>query len=307
MNTSVPAGSRIWLINALATVVLWGVWGAFSSISAQRGFPDTLVYCVWALTMIPPALVVLGQSGWKLDRCPSAIGYGAAIGLLGAGGQMVLFYALTHGPAYLIFPVVSLSPVVTIALSFLFMGERTGKIGAIGIALALLALPTFDFVPGAGVAAEGTGWLLPAIVIMICWGVQAYFMKAANQVMSGESIFFYMMVFGLMLMPVAYLMTDFHRPINLGLDGPWLAAAIQMLNAIGALTLVFAFRHGKAIVVAPLTNAGAPLTTALISLAVLGMVPGPLKLVGIGLAIVASLMLAIEPDGADEPLPPPSS
>jgi len=60
-------------------------------------------------------------------------------------------------------------------------------------------------------------------------------------------------------------------------------------------------------VVAPLTNAGAPLTTALISLAVLGMVPGPLKLVGIGLAIVASLMLAIEPDGADEPLPQPSS
>ena len=30
---------------------------------------------------------------------------------------------------------------------------------------------------------------------------------------------------------------------------PWLAAAIQVLNAVGALTLVYAFRHGKAIVV----------------------------------------------------------
>ncbi len=45
-----------------------------------------------------------------------------------------------------------------------------------------------------------------------------------------------------------------------------LAAAIQMLNAVGALTLVFAFRYGKAIIVSPLVNAGAPLLTALLSL-----------------------------------------
>ena len=38
-----------------------GVWGALSPLSSQRGFPDTLVYCVWALTMIPPALP---------ERCP---------------------------------------------------------------------------------------------------------------------------------------------------------------------------------------------------------------------------------------------
>jgi len=52
---------------------------------------------------------------------------------------MVLFYAVTRGPAYLIFPIISLSPVVTIALSFLFMGERTGRLGAFGIVLALTA------------------------------------------------------------------------------------------------------------------------------------------------------------------------
>ena len=39
-----------------------------------------------------------------------------------------------------------------------------------------------------------------------------------------------------------------------------------MLNAIGALTLVYAFRYGKAIIVSPLINAGAPLVTAVISL-----------------------------------------
>jgi len=94
---------RAWLGYALITVVLWGVWGAFSGLSSQHGFPDTLVYCVWALTMILPAVVVLRMAAWHLDRTPRAVAYGLTIGLLGAGGQMVLFYALarggTHRPA----------------------------------------------------------------------------------------------------------------------------------------------------------------------------------------------------------------
>ncbi|MGH6612719.1 EamA family transporter [Sphingomonas sp.] len=298
MTGAVAPSGRAWLINALVTVILWGVWGAFSGLSPQHGFPETLVYCVWALTMIPPALVVLGLAGWRLDTSPRAIGYGLAIGLLGAGGQMVLFYAVARGPAYLIFPIISLSPIVTIALSFVLMRERTGRLGAFGILLALLALPTFDFAPGSGGGASAA-WLIPAMIVMLCWGVQAYFMKAANHIMSGESIFVYMMLSGLVLIPVAWAMTDFARPINWGLDGPWLAALIQLLNAIGALTLVFAFRYGKAIIVAPLANAGAPLATALLSLVILGVVPGPLKTIGILLALAASLLLAIEPDSKD--------
>ena len=298
MSTSVTPTSRAWLFNAMTTVVLWGIWGAFSGLSPQHGFPETLVYCVWALTMIPPALVVLAQAKWKLDVNPRAVAYGVAVGALGAGGQMVLFYAVTRGPAYLIFPVISLSPVLTIILSFLFMGERTGRLGAFGIVLALLALPSFDFAPGGDAA--GGSWLWMALIAMACWGLQAYFMKSANRIMSGESIFFYMTVTGLALVPVALWLTDFSRPINLGLDGPLLAAGIQVLNAIGALTLVFAFRYGKAIIVAPLTNAGAPLATAIISLVALGVMPGSIKLVGILLALTASLMLAFEPDSSAE-------
>lgn len=297
-----PRSARAWLAYALVTVTLWGAWGALSPISAQRGFPDTLVYCVWALTMIPPALFVLWRNGWRLDRTPRAVLYGMLIGLLGAGGQMVLFHALTVGPAYFIFPIISLSPVVTIALSFLLLRERTGKVGTLGIVLALVALPMLDLSFGGG--ADGLGWFAYALLIMAAWGVQAYFMKLANQTVSAESIFFYMMVGALVLMPVAWSMTDFGAPINTGWDGPWLAAAIQVLNAIGALCLVFAFRYGKAIVVAPMTNAGAPLVTAVLSLIFAGVVPGPLKLVGLSLALVASLLLALAPEQDAPPTSP---
>jgi uncharacterized membrane protein len=286
---------KLWLIYALATTILWGVWGAFTGVSAQRGFPDTLVYCVWALTMIVPALIVLGRAGWKLECEPRSLLYGFIIGMLGAGGQMLLFYTVNIGPTYLIFPIISLSPIVTIALSYVLLRERTNWVGIVGIVLALIALPMFDFSFGSGDSGQGS-WFFFALLIMLAWGLQAYFMKSANRTMSAESIFFYMTITGLMLTPVAMMMTDWSKPINMGADGPWLAAAIQLLNAIGALTLVFAFRHGKAIVVSPLTNAGAPLLTAIISLAVLGVAPPSLKIVGLVLATLAGILLAITPD-----------
>jgi uncharacterized membrane protein len=293
------AAPRTWVFHALTTVVLWGVWGALSGLSAQHGFPETLVYCVWALTMIPPALFILWRGGWALDRGPRAIAYGMLIGLLGAGGQMLLFHTLTVGPAYFVFPIISLSPVVTIALSLALLRERTGPTGALGIVLALVALPMLDLSFGGGGA--GLGWFAQALLIMAAWGLQAYFMKLANKTVGADSIFFYMTVGALLLAPAAWAMTDFSRPVNLGLDGLWMTAGIQVLNAIGALTLVLAFRYGKAIVVAPLTNAGAPLVTAALSLLFAGVMPGPLKMVGLALALVASLLLVL--DTEREPAP----
>ena len=72
--------------------------------------------------------------------------------------------------------------------------------------------------------------------------------------MKAESIFMYMCISALLLTPIAIYMTDFSHPINWGFKGPWLAAGIQVLNSIGALTLVYALRHGNAIVVVPLTG-----------------------------------------------------
>ncbi len=304
VDAAVLPQRRPWLVFALTTVLLWGVWGALSPLSAAHGFPDTLVYCVWSLTMIPPALYILWRSGWQLERSPRAVGYGLVIGLLGAGGQMLLFHTLTVGPAYFVFPVISLSPVVTIALSYLLLRERTGWQGTLGIVLAMLALPLLDLSFGRG-DGEGLGWFLQSLLIMLAWGLQAYFMKLANDTVRAESIFAYMTLGALLLAPVALAMTDWSQPINTGLDGPWMTAGIQILNAVGALTLVYAFRYGKAMVVAPLSNAGAPLITAVLSLLFASVVPGPLKAIGLVLALIASLLLVLEPERAPPPRPLP--
>jgi drug/metabolite transporter (DMT)-like permease len=287
---------RAGLAFALVTTGFWGVWGAFAGRPTDNGFPQTLVYVVWAFTMILPALWALARVGWTLEYDRRSIVLGAVIGLLGAGGQMLLFHALHTGPTYLIFPLIALSPVVTIAMSSVWLKERVSWIGALGIVLALVALPLFDYEPGQTARGFGVAWFLYALIILIAWGVQAFYMKLANQTMRAESIFAYMTLMGLVLIPVALYMTDFTQPINYGLGGPWLAAVTQILNSVGALTLVYAFRYGKAIVVSPLTNAGAPLITALIALALQGIFPPPLKLAAIMLAFAAAALLAIEPE-----------
>ena len=171
-------------------------------------------------------------------------------------------------------------------LSYVLGGEELGRVRCDGIVVAT--------------PAGSTGYNLANGGPVLAWGVQAYFMRLANHTVRAESIFFYMMLGDLLLAPVALAMTDWSQPINTGIDGPWMTAAIQLLNAIGALTLVYAFRHGKAIVVAPLTNAGAPLVTAALALVFASVVPGPLKMIGLVLALIASLLLVLEPEAPAE-------
>lgn len=291
--------NRLWLIYSLVTTAFWGVWGALIELPEKAGFPATLSYAVWALTMIPPALVALKIVEWKLERDRRSIILGLLIGLLGAGGQIVLFQALRVGPAYLIFPIISLSPVVTILMSWLLLKERTSRRGWVGICAALLAIPLLSY-SGNRQEAAGALWLVLALLVFLAWGVQAWALKFANETMKAESIFFYMTVSGILVVPAALLMTDFGQQINWGPRGPYLAAVIQSLNSVGALCLVYAFRYGKAIIVSPLTNAVAPVITIIISLAIYSVVPHPLVTAGMVLAILSTLVLALEGEEAGE-------
>lgn len=288
--------AHLWLPFTLITLLFWGVWGALIEIPEQAGFPATLGYSVWALTMIPPALVAGINVRWRLDFTRRSVVHGLIIGLLGAGGQLVLFQALRMGPAYIVFPIISVSPLVTILLSATLLKEKATGRGWIGIALALVAILLLSYQEPDSGNVHGYLWLVLALGVFLAWGLQAFYLKVANNHMNAESIFFYMMLTGLALIPVALLMTDFSQPINWGIKGPYLMAAIQMLNSVGALCLVYAFRYGRAIIVSPLINAGAPVITILLSLISYAVVPHPVVASGIVLAVVAAFLMAIDPE-----------
>jgi drug/metabolite transporter (DMT)-like permease len=245
-----------------------------------------------ALTMIPCALAGLAIIHWKLDTDLKSVFYGMVIGITGAGGQIVLFQALLKGPAYLVFPIISLSPAITVLLSIFFLRESASKRHWTGIILALVAIVMMSFQKPDNNAVSGYLWFIFAILVFLAWGIQAFYMKKANDHMKAESIFFYMMISGLLVIPFAYMMTDMSQQINWSFKGPYLAALVSVLNSIGALTLVYAIRFGKVIIVAPLTNAVAPIITIVLSLLIYAVIPNPVIIIGIVIALVAVYLMA---------------
>ena len=194
------------------------------------------------------------------------------------------------GPAYLIFPLISLSPAITILMAVVFLRERVLNLTKIGIVAALVALVFFNISGGGGDASVGP-WLLLALLITLAWGVQAYFMrKAASVGVNDGTTFGWMAVSGLLLVPVAFLMMG-------GLPGsfPWQAPALtfgtQLLNAVGALFLVMALSRGKASIVAPTTNVLAPVLTIVLSLILFQTLPTLYSAIGIVLALAGSTLI----------------
>ena len=237
-DTPTPTHTRSWIFYATLLVLFWGVWGAFSALPATKyGYPDEMIYSIWALTMIIPAVFAL--RGQRFDRRPQATIYGLLIGLTGAGGQLLLFQALTMGPAYLIFPIVSISPAITVVMAMVLLRERISPLAAVGLVAALAAIVLFSITSAASDGSSGP-WLPLAILICVAWGVQAYFMRKTATIGVNEATTFgWMAISGLLLVPVALLSLG-GIPTDFPWQAPALTAGTQLLNAVGALFLAWA-------------------------------------------------------------------
>lgn len=288
--------NKLWLVFILITIVTWGVWGAFSDTQMDRdNIPETVVYILWALTMIPCAIVALCVNKGKFMHDWKSAVLGCTVGLLGAGGQLVLFKALAIGPAYIIFPFISMSPVIVITLASIFLKEKANKWQIAGIVVALAAILLLSIQSGgADSPVSGWLWIVLAVLVLFAWGIQGFFMKFANNSMDAESIFVWMAISAVVLIPVAYFMTPeaalFFQ--GEGVVGKSLTCSgIQILNAIGALTLVYAYRYGKAVIVSPMEGLS-PMVTVLLSLVILSVIPTPLQIAGICCAAFAMYALS---------------
>jgi len=288
--------NKAWLYYAMTTTLLWGVWGALIEIPEKAGFPATLGYSVWALTLIPVAIIALKRISWKLDHDKQSIFLGMAAGLMGCGGQLILFQALRMGPAYIVFPIISLYPVVTIVLSVIFLKEKASRRGWFGIIMALIAIVMLAYMPAENSPAQGYMWLMLASVVFMLWGVQAFIMKFAGDSakegsMQAESFVFYTMISSIALIPIAISMTDFSQEINWRFSGVYTAGLIQSLNAVGYLFFAYTMRFGKAIIVVPML-ALAPVVTVILSLMIYAVIPAPIIIAGMVLAFFAIYLMA---------------
>jgi len=182
-------------------------------------------------------------------------------------------------------------------LAAIFLKERASRWQIAGIAVALAAILLLSLETNAeNSPVSGWLWIVLAILVLLAWGIQGFFMKFANNEMDAEAIFFWMAAFGLVLIPVAYFMDGsaaafFSRETGVVCREFWTSFGIQILNSIGALTLVYAYRYGKAVVVSPMEGLS-PMVTVLLSLIILSVIPNPLQIAGLICAAFAMYALS---------------
>jgi uncharacterized membrane protein len=116
------------------------------------------------------AIIAIRNAHWKLELDPKSILYGGAVGFSGGMGRLLLFWVLTKGPAYIIFPIICLSPVVTIILSATLLKERTYPLALTGIILSMPAILFLSLQEPTNSPVHGYAWLLVTLAIcLIRW------------------------------------------------------------------------------------------------------------------------------------------
>ncbi len=277
-----------WVPYAGLSIVTAGVWGAFSSEPTKLyGYPNEMIYIVWAITMIIPGYFAMRRSRW--DRRRVATIWGLVVGLTGAGGQLLLFVALAHGPAYVIFPITALSPAVTVLMAVGLLHERMRPAAVVGIVMALVSVVLFSVTSGNGFSVGL--WLPLTIILTVAWGVQSYAMRKASLAgVNDGTTFGWMTISALVLIPISVAMIG-GLPTHFPWQAPGMTAGTQLLNAFSALFLVMALSRGRAAVAAPTINALSPLLVVILSLIAYQTVPSVFADIGIVLALVGSTLI----------------
>ncbi|MBO0910919.1 MAG: EamA family transporter [Acidobacteria bacterium] len=141
-----------WMWFAALALVLWGITGVTQKLATNR-ISSALAFLWFAYAMIAISAVIAGlvPIHWHASRKIAA----AAIvgGTLNGLGALTSFTALeSGGQASVVISLISLYPLVTVALAVTILGERIRTAQAVGIAIAIAAAILLSLEPEASTA-----------------------------------------------------------------------------------------------------------------------------------------------------------
>jgi drug/metabolite transporter (DMT)-like permease len=186
-------------------------------------------------------------------------------------------------------------PLVTVIAARFLLKEKLNRIQTLGVGLALVAIYLFSPRESLGAAVTWRSafsvWMMYGLVALVLFGVACITMKFSTRHISDElSTIFYTVGYILLAM-VIVTATSVNWHVSLKNWG--LGILVGLLMAAATLTLFVAYRWGKASIVTPL-SALYPLVTVLLAGLILKEHFDAVKVVAIGVALMAGLALSIE-------------
>jgi bacterial/archaeal transporter family protein len=128
------------LMFAFSTILMWGLWGFFGKLALERKMAPTTIFVaetiISALIAIPIFLSVLYRQNAQTIQ-PTLNVYGLLSGGVLALGLLFYYLALQDARVSIIIPLTASYPVVSVLLSYAFLGERPTLAQWIGVILVI--------------------------------------------------------------------------------------------------------------------------------------------------------------------------
>jgi transporter family protein len=126
-----------WRLLIVIYILLAGVWGTLVKVASDRLNPLTISFVVSTSAWLTVAAVALPRLDFQNK---TGVWIAAVCGLMG-GFLVIIFYTvLKQAPASVVIPVSTLYVLVTVVLSYLFLGEAITTKQLAGIVLGLVSI-----------------------------------------------------------------------------------------------------------------------------------------------------------------------
>ena len=243
----------IWFPLALSAAVCWAV----GAVLVKRGFAavpplwNNIINNALALLLWIPVVLVL--SGFSIDVPPIRI---LLIILAASVLFQLYYYSLSRGQVSLTGTVIAVYPMITIILSYLFLGERLSPVqyGAVALILAggvAVAFPNQGQILHTG----GRSWLPWGMAGALSLGTGDFLSKLSiNQIGSYSHIFFLSLI-AVGLSGVNYIVDTPNRAVPPVFARTFLPSLIGIvLHLVGALCFLLAFDYGPVSLISPVSS-----------------------------------------------------
>jgi transporter family protein len=134
---------KAWFLPAIFIPVVWGLWGLLPKLAVRHmSASHAMVYQVGGAVLF--GIVLLAWIGFRPQFEPRGIAFAVTAGICGMGGAFLYLLAVSKGKVSIIVFMSAMYPVVTIALSYIFLNETISLKEGIGMVFALAAIILFS-------------------------------------------------------------------------------------------------------------------------------------------------------------------
>jgi len=286
-----------WLIYSTISMLIWAIWSLLSPLASQD-LSGSMVQMLSSAGLVPFALLLLFSKNLKkYTHLGKGVLLALATGVTAGLGNVMLYNALgSNGPASLVFPIISMAPLIPVLTAPFLFREKIRGLQAFGVVVALVAillLNTTSF-PSASVAAPRffSKWMLYTVLALVIFGITFLTQKGATYFIS-EELCTIVFAAGFLLLDVILIFTDHSLTWTIPTRAGWVSVFIGFLMGAGSLTLFIAYRYGKASIVTPFSQLF-PIITVLVAVPLYHEHIDSLRGIGIVAALLAGVILSLE-------------